>query len=130
MPYAFTWEIADRVGYFDLGETYSLDDANQLKTQMLTLLENATHPLHIIIDICILKQYPMRMDANTWAMAEWMRHPKLGWLILIDKGSNPMAHFLVTAVGKSVGVKTRFVKSREEARESVCRLDLTLPTAS
>ena len=126
MAYVFKWEVPDRVGYFDLGEVYSLEDANHLKVQMLEMLEHSTLPLHIMFDISTLKHFPMRMNADIWAMAEWMRHPKLGWLIVISKTTNPMANFMVSAVGKAVGVKTRFVKLREEALESLIRMDLSL----
>ncbi len=129
MAYTFAWEVPDRVGYFDLGESYSLEDANRLRVQMLEMLEHSTQPLHVMINICELKQFPMRMNAETWAMAEWMRHPKLGWLLVINKDANPMAHFLVSAVGKTIGVKTRFVKSREDAHETVFRMDLSLSAA-
>ena len=126
MTYVFEWGVPDRVGCFDLGEIYSLEDANHLKVQMLEMLEHATLPLHIMFDISTLKQFPKRMNAETWAMAEWMRHPKLGWLIVINKDTNPMANFLVSAVGKTIGVKTRFVKSPEEALEILARTDMTL----
>jgi hypothetical protein len=129
MSYTFTWEVPNRVGCFDLGEVYSLEDATHLKVQMLEMLEQATQPLHIMIEIGKLKKFPMRMNSETWAMAEWMRHPQLGWLIVINNDTNPMAHFMVSAVGKAIGVKTRFVKSHEEARETILRIDLSLPAA-
>jgi len=129
MTYTFSWEVPDRVGFFDFGETYSLEDADHLKVKMLEMLEHSTQPLHIMIDIGALKHFPMRMNAETWAMAEWMRHPKLGWMLIINNTTNPMANFMVSVVGKAVGVKTRFVKSREEAHETIFRMDLSLPAA-
>ena len=129
MSYMFLWEVPERVGYFDLGEVYSLEDANLLNDQMLQMLNRAAMPLHIMFDIGTLKRFPMRMNAETWEMAEWMRHPKLGWLIVINKNTNPMAHFMVSAVGKTIGVKTRFVKSRDEAHEIVFRMDQSLSAA-
>ena len=129
MSYMFLWEVPERVGYFDLGEVYSLEDANLLNDQMLEMLNHTTRPLHIMFDIGTLKRFPMRMNAETWEMAEWMRHPNLGWLIIINKNTNPMAHFMVSAVGKTIGVKTRFVKSRDEAHETVFRMDQSLSAA-
>ena len=126
MSYVFKWQVPDRVVYFDLGETYSLEDANHLKVQMLEMLGHSTMTLHIMFDISTLKNFPKRMNAETWAMAEWMRHPKLGWLLVINKDTNPMANFMVSAVGKAIGVKTRFVKSRDEALATVVRIDLSL----
>ena len=129
MTYTFSWEVPDRVGYFDLGEIYSLEDASRLKVQMLEMLGHSVMPLHIMIDICTLKHFPMRMNSETWALAEWLRYPNLGWLIIINKGTNPMANFMVSAVGKAIGVKTRFVKSREEAHDIIFRMDLSLSAA-
>jgi len=129
MACEFKWEIPERVGIYDLGEIYSFEDAIQLKSQMLNLLEHSALPLHIMIDICQLKEFPKRMNAETWAMAEWMRHSKLGWLIIINNGINPMANFLVTSVGKVIGVNTRFVKTHEEAMEILLRMDQTLKAA-
>lgn len=129
MACEFRWEVPERVGIYDLGETYSLEDADHLKLQMLEMLGHASQPVHIMFDICTLKHFPMRMNSETWSMAEWMRHPKLGWLIIVNNGINPMANFMVTAVGKAIGVKTRFVKTREEAMEILLRIDQTLKAA-
>jgi len=126
MSYTFSWEVPDRVGYFDFGETYSLEDADHLNTQLLEMLNRSSQPLHVMVDITVLEHFPLRMNENIWAMAGWMRHSKLGWLFIINQGRNPMANLLVSAVGKTIGVKTRFVKSREEAHEAVIRLDLSL----
>jgi len=126
MSYSFNWEILDRVGYFTMGETYSMEDAGHLNSQILEMLEHSRQPFHIMIDIANLRHYPMRMNEETWAMAAWLRHERLGWLIIINSGTNPMANFMVSVVGKTIGVKTRFVKSREEAIDTLHRMDLTL----
>jgi len=129
MSYSFNWEVPDRVGYFSFGETYSMEDAAHLNSQILEMLDHSTQSLHIMIDIANLKHYPIRMNEETWSMTTWLRHQRLGWLIIINQGTNPMANFMVSTVGKTIGVKTRFVKTPEEAIETLHRMDLTLSAA-
>ena len=129
MSYTFDWQIPNRVINFELGETYTIEDAGRLNAQMLEMLNQSTQPLHMLVDLTILRHYPLRITEEVWAITQCLRHPQIGWMLAINNGANPMAHFIATVVGKTTGVKMRFVKSREEAIETLHRMDLTLKTA-
>lgn len=129
MSYTFNWLVTNRVVNFSLGETYTLEDAGQLNTQMLDLLNHSTQPLHMLVDLTILRHYPLRVTEEVWSITQCLRHPQMGWMLVINHGANPMAHFIATVVSKTTGVKMRFVKSREEAMEILHRMDLTLQVA-
>jgi len=129
MSYTFDWLVANRVVVFSLGETYTLEDAGQLNTQMLNLLNQSTQPLHMLVDLTNLRHYPLRVSEEVWSITQCLRHAQMGWMLVINHGANPMAHFIATVVSKTTGVKMRFVKSREEAMEILQRMDLTLQAA-
>lgn len=129
MSYSFDWLIPERVVNFSLGETYTLEDAGQLNAQMLELLNQSTRPLHMLVDLTVLRHYPLRVTEEVWSITQCLRHAQMGWMLVINHGANPMAHFIATVVSKTTGVKMRFVKSREEALEILHRMDLTLQVA-
>ncbi len=129
MSYTFDWLIPNRVVNFGLGETYTIEDAGHLNTQMLELLNQSTQPLHMLVDLTILRHYPLRITEEVWSITQCLRHAKMGWMLVINNGANPMAHFIASVVSKTTGVKMRFVKSREEALETLHRMDLSLQAA-
>jgi hypothetical protein len=129
MSYSFGWQVPERVVLFTLGEIYTLEDAGLLNKQMLELLENSTQPLHMLVDLNQLRQYPKRVTEEVWSITKCLRHQQMGWMVIINDGANPMAHLIATVVGKTTGVKMRFVKSPDEAVETLHRMDLTLQPA-
>ncbi len=96
---------------------------------MLPLLNEADQPIHLIIDLTLTHHFPMRLNDKVWAGTEYMRHPMMGWLMVINQGSNPLLHMLMSVVGKTTGVKVRFVSNFDEAVSSLHKLDLTLQAA-
>ena len=129
MSYTFDWQVPDRVVLFTLGETYTLEDAGLLNKQMLELLNKSEHPLHMMVDLNGMRHYPKRVTEEVWSITQCLRHPKLGWMLVVNTGTNPMAHLIASVVGKTTGVKMRFVKSQSEALETLHRMDLTLEPA-
>jgi hypothetical protein len=129
MSYTSEWQIPNRVILFQLGETYTLEDAGRLNNQMLNLLNESTQSLHMLVDLAKMHHYPLRLTEEVWAITLCLRHPQMGWLLVINNGSNPMALFIASVVSKTTGVKMRFVKSREEAMDILHRMDLTLQAA-
>lgn len=126
MSYSFEWVIPNRVILFTLGETYTLEDAGRLNEQMLEMLDQSTQSLHMLVDLTLMRHFPMRITEEVWSITKCLRHPQMGWLLAINHGANPMAHFIASVVSKTTGVKLRFVKSLEEALETLHRMDLTL----
>jgi hypothetical protein len=83
----------------------------------------------MLVDLSDMHQYPKRLTEEVWSITLCMRHPKMGWILGINKGVNPMAQFIASVVGKTTGVKMRFVKSQSEAIETLLRMDLSLQAA-
>ena len=129
MSYTFDWQISDRVVLFILGETYTLEDAGLLNKQMLELLGKSEQSLHMLVDLTNTRHYPKRVTEEVWSITQCLRHPKMGWMLVVNNGVNPMAHLIASVVGKTTGVKMRFVKSRDEGIEILLRMDLTLQAA-
>jgi hypothetical protein len=129
MSYSFEWRVPNRVISFILGETYTLEDAGLLNKQMLEVLNGATQPVHMLVDLTLTRQYPKRITEDVWSITQCLRHQQMGWMVVINNGVNPMAHLIASVVGKTTGVKMRFVKSRDEAIETLRRMDLTLEAA-
>src|SRR5258706_3845383 len=130
MSYSFDWQVSERVVLFTLGETYTLEDAGLLNKQMLELLDKSTQPLHMLVDLTNMRHYPKRVTEEVWSITKCLRHKQMAWMLVINHAVNPMAHFIASVVGKTTGVKMRFVKSKGEALETLHRMDLTLQTAS
>nr|MBA3873693.1 hypothetical protein [Anaerolineae bacterium] len=80
-------------------------------------------------DLNGMHHYPKKVTEEVWSITQCLRHRKLGWMLVVNNGVNPMAHFIASVVGKTTGVKMRFVKSQPEALETLHRIDLTLQPA-
>ncbi len=129
MSYTLDWYVPNRIAVVRIAETLTLEDGYAQNSYMLPLLNEADQPMHLIIDLTVTRHFPMRLNENVWAGTEYMRHPMMGWLMIINQGSNPLLHMLMSVVGKTTGVKVRFVNSFDEALTSLNKLDLTLQAA-
>jgi hypothetical protein len=126
MSYSFEWKTPGRVVLFTLGESYKLEDAGRLNQQMLEMLDQSTQPLHMLVDLTMMRYFPLRVTDEVWAITKCLGHPQMGWMLPINRGTNPMAHFIASVVGRTTGVKMRFVRTIDEAIETLHRMDLTL----
>ena len=129
MSYTSDWPIPERVILFMLGETYTIEDAGLLNQQLLEILNHAEQPIHMMVDLNALRHYPMRLTEEVWSITKCLRHPMLGWMIVVNNSANPMAHLIASVVGKTTGVKMRFEKSQSDALESLTRVDTSLQAA-
>jgi hypothetical protein len=129
MSYSSEWLIPDRVILFTLGESYTLEDAGLLNQQLLEILNGAKQPVHMMVDLNVMRHYPKRITEEVWSITQCLRHQKLGWLMVVNNNANPMAHLIASVVGKTTGVKMRFEKSQSDAIESLTRVDLSLQAA-
>jgi len=126
MAYTLDWFVPNRIAVAKVGETLTLEDGYTQNSYMLPLLASADQPIHLVLDLTLTRHFPMRLNENVLAGTEYMRHPMMGWLIVVNQGSNPFLHLLVSVVGKTTGVNLRFVNSFDEALSSLHKLDLTL----
>ena len=126
MAYTFDWHTPDRLAVIRIGETLTLEESQAQNDFMLPILAAATQPIHLIIDLTLTHNFPVRLNDKVLASTEYLRHPMLGWVMLINQGANPLLHMVVGVAGKTMGAKLRFVKSFDEALVSLHKLDLTL----
>ena len=129
MAYTLDWFVPNRIAVVKIAETLTLEDGYAQNSFMLPVLAAADQPIHLIIDLTLTRHFPMRLNEKVWEGTEYMRHPMMGWLIVINQGSNPFLHMLMSVVGKTTGVKLRFVNSLDEAMSSLRKLDLTVQAA-
>lgn len=100
-------------------EAYGRDLSNQY-------LNLATRSIHIISDAHDLVKFPTNALSALRATESWLRHPNMGWAILINKNANPMLDFLLAVVTKVVKLKYRKATTPEEALSLLRTLDPTL----
>src|SRR5690349_20516887 len=100
MAYTLNWHLPNRLGIVQIGETLTVEDNDAQNSYMLPVLDMADQPIHLIIDLTQTKHFPMRLNESVWAGTQYMRHPMMGWLMIINRGSNPLLHMLMSVVGK------------------------------
>jgi hypothetical protein len=90
-------------------------------------LDHAAHPIHIISDVSQMEKFPTQVWTAIRATEPWLRHRRLGWIILLKHRSNPMLRFLLSTVNQVVGVRFHVVETAEEAYTLLQQLDDRLP---
>jgi hypothetical protein len=127
VPYQLSWYQENRVLFVVFSGNLTLDEleayGRDLSNQYLNL---ATRSIHIISDARTLEKFPTNALYALRATEGWLRHPNMGWAILINKTANPMLDFLLAVVTKVVKLKYRKAATPEEALSMLRTLDPTL----
>lgn len=87
-----------------------------------TYLEVGEAPVHCIIDAAGLSGYPRNLKALRSGTSISVKHPNTGWVLLVGF-ENAMLGFLATTISQLLGVKFKHVRSLEEARKVLSRID-------
>jgi len=113
MSYKLSWYIPDRVIDMAL-PALSNDEAmmQALDAEMIVMLDTASQPVNILIDLRTMQEYP---SASVAMKLKYYKHQNTGRLIVIGMTANPMLRFLGGLVGRGVGIQIKDFGSREEA---------------
>jgi len=127
MPYQLSWYRENHIVYATVSGNFSLDELQAYGRDLATnYLDPATTPIHIISDAREMGAFPTHALSAMRSTESWLRHPNLGWAILIGKNPNPMLSFLLAVVTKVVKLKYKMAATTEEALSMLCNIDPTL----
>lgn len=127
MPYQLSWYRENYIVLATVSGDFSLAELEAYGNELSQhYLEGAQTPIHVISDVSAMKKFPTHALTAIRTSESWLRHPKLGWVILIDKNSNPMLRFLLATVTQVVKLKYRMVATPEEALSLLYNLDPAL----
>jgi hypothetical protein len=113
MSYKLSWFIPGRVIDMVL-PVHSNDEAlmQALDAEMIGMLDIASQPVNILIDLRTMKEFP---SASVAMKMRYYKHQNTGRLIVIGMTANPMLRFLGGLVGRGVGIQIKDFGTREEA---------------
>lgn len=118
------WYVENQVIYFKLPST--IDDTSmidQMNLQLVELIDQGEEPVHIIMDMTEYKTQFTKLNqlGNMDSMSQLLKHPKIGWSIIItDSSMLKFASSVITNLFKS---QFKSCASIEEARAVLKRLD-------
>lgn len=121
MPYTIEWFQPDHVLKLQLIGTVTLDEAWQINTALVDLLDQSESAIHLIADATPLENFPKNIleIKNT---AAYMQHPKLAWIFFISK-PNPLVRFFATAIAQVIGTRLRMVANDREALAIIGKIE-------
>lgn len=113
MSYKLSWYIPGRVIDMAL-PALSNDEALMLALddEMNAMLDTASQPVSIIIDVRTMQEFPL---ASVAMKLKYYKHQNTSRLIVIGLSTNPILRFLGSLVGRGVGIQIKDFGSREEA---------------
>jgi hypothetical protein len=121
MPYKLSWFIPGRVIDMTLPEIATDGSVFEaLDTEINAMLDSGTAPVHVMIDVRTMKEFP---SATIAMKMKYYKHPKVGRLVIIGLSTNPMLRFLAGLVGRGVGVQIKDMSTREEAEAYIATLE-------
>lgn len=127
MPYQLSWYQENHIVYAAVSGNFSLAELEAYGQELTThYLNPATNPIHIISDARAMGAFPTHALSAMRTTEGWLRHPNLGWAILIGQKPNPMLNFLLAVVTKVVKLKYKLAATPEEAFTMLQTMDSTL----
>lgn len=115
------WLIENRVLQVQISGSYDLSVAAQTISQIKSVLDSATDPIHVVCDMTHVTSIPR----NTIQKLGVIRyHENLDWLIFVTT-NHPLA-FAGQIGSRLLGVKYRAVNSIEDALATLQAIDPTL----
>ena len=121
MSYKLSWLVPGRVIELTL-PVLSNDDAlmQAVDVEMKVMLDSASQPVSILIDLRSMKEYP---SASAAMKMTYYKHPNTERLIVVGMASNPILRFLGGLVGRGVGIQIKDFTTREEAQAYLTSLE-------
>jgi hypothetical protein len=114
MSVTYEWIVPDQLLRIVLPPQFNDDAAKQYDQDVLHFLEEAAHPIHLVVDL-------RQMDGNTAPSTSTLlgfkhsKHPNLGHVALIGLATNPLYRFLASVMLRVLGLRMRSVSTEEEA---------------
>ena len=113
MTHNVEWLVPGRVIEARIFEEASDEVLLALDPELNAMLDTASQPVHILMDVRNMKVYP---SAQTTIKLKYYKHPQLGRLLMIGLAANPILRFLSALVGRGMGIQIKDFPSREAAQ--------------
>src|SRR5262245_32176351 len=124
MSYQLSWYRGNQVVYATISGDFTAAEFEGYGVDLIEqYLDPASYPIHIISDVGEMKTFPTQVWTAMRLTEPWLRHPRLGWIILLRRGSNPMLRLLLSTVNQVVGVRFHVVETPDEAFTLLQQLD-------
>jgi hypothetical protein len=123
VSYTFEWLVQDRVLKVLLPFAFDDGEAQKFDTDVLVYLDQASQPIHLVLDVRQVKTHPSMKTFFGW---KHLKHPNLGYTMMIGMASNPVVRFMAGIVVKAVGVHLKDVESDDEALAHLAIIDSRL----
>lgn len=81
-------------------------------TNMLRIMETASHPLTILVDVTEMHKLS---NVSDWAALKFLRHRNMGQTLLVGMQHMPIVRFFVNVLAQMFGRSFKSFASREQA---------------
>jgi len=110
------WMVQGRVLLVQFSGVLTLDDINQMNSQVIVLIQNALPPhVDLICDLTYITQFDSQLANIRKFKTIAIKYPHINWYISVRANSNPAMHFVATMVSSLIGVRYRGMKTVQEA---------------
>lgn len=132
MPYTLDWHTPNIIIFAKMTGKYTEEEMfacnESIRDNYLAVGEA---PVHLIIDITEITEYPRNLGVIQKASNIFQNHPSMGWMLLVGF-SNPLTRFITNINLQIFGMHFRFSGTMEEALTALSKIDIRLgsPTDS
>lgn len=123
MGYEVTWYQTDRVIYFSVGETLSVDELIAAIEFIQDGVRNAPGVVHLVIDARETRSIPSNV-LEIKKHVTYLNREKMGWVMLV--GAHPLVNAFVKVLTQLLGSKYRNFKGLKLALTFLAQQDKTL----
>lgn len=112
MSSTMNWLIPDQVLEVTMPQNTTDEFILGFDAEMIALLDSASHPIHLIVDLHSMKVYP---TISIIMNLKYYNHPKLGRLIMLGLTTNPIVRFITNLVNHGNDANLKAFATLEEA---------------
>jgi hypothetical protein len=128
MAFSVEWLVEGRVILASVSGDADAEMGDRVTNALVEFLDHGKSPqVHLVFDASALEKYLVSFVDTAKLTNRYIRHPLLGWFILIS--TNKIINFLGAAVMSTMKVRFRVVGSREEAIAFLREMDSTVADA-
>lgn len=113
MSYELIWVVPGRVIEMVFQESFNDDSSETFDADMNALLDTATQPVHIMIDMRAMHQNVPSIGGSM--KRSYYKHPNVGSFLVIGLNTKPVLRFISTLVARAAGIQFKNFASREQA---------------
>lgn len=130
MSYEIKWYVPQRVIFVDNHDSLTADQLKNFVADITSgFLDGNEGPIHVISDLTKMSTFPTQLGQVNTMAKDFMGHPNMGALVLINTSNNPLVRFIGSVVSQITGVEFYIVKDFDDAVERLKRLDPNLDFA-